>query len=424
LLRKGFLILSLPFVCGAISKTNSVKQNAKYSIKNTNILQKDSKNHKNTLMVKVRIHKNKREILLSGYNVSVGHNKQSFNFDKKKLLVRRSNNKILFKYEDNKNSEVFKILNSSKLQISGEFLRSKLRSLPKKVEIYINPKGRGLDLIVEVGIDEYLLGVLPSEMPASWPLEALKAQAVASRSYVLHKMKSSGKKHFHLESSTLDQVFRYRPQLGKVFEKKIKKAIQQTSGVLLVDSSEQVYKSYYHADCGGRTEGEFFVWKSGIKNKVVRDSFCPLSPQANWKHKISRRSLKYKMEKYLGEKIILQKILSQRKTPSGRQWMLRIGHYKNNPLKPVELSANQLREAVGYNKIKSAFFEFKRNRNQILFYGKGHGHGVGLCQWGTRALAKRGVGFEDILAHYYKEASLYSVISNKNKDAEKWALLW
>ncbi len=121
--------------------------------------------------------------------------------------------------------------------------------------------------ILKIPLESYLMGVLPSEMPTSWPLESLKAQAVASRSFVLYQMESRRHLDFDVESTIHDQVFRTENMnyTGK-YRDKLLKALTETRNEVLLQpgkglSPAKIQKTYFHSDCGGSTESSFFVWR-------------------------------------------------------------------------------------------------------------------------------------------------------------------
>jgi stage II sporulation protein D len=295
-----------------------------------------------------------------------------------------------------------KLIQSPFLLLQGEEMQIGEHYLPKQVFFAGENKP---DLIGLVPLEEYVAGVVSSEMPWSWPLEALKAQAVAARSYVLAQMRERKHGNWQVESTVLDQVYKHLKQnsipeqeLKKV--SKINQAISETAGVILKTNNGKPLKSYYHADCGGKTASSKSVWGSKELIGGVVDSSCPRGPAGIWSYKIAEKSLAQKLG--LGEQKLVAFNL-ERSSDYDRITNVKID-LKEGEVR--DISPNQMRKLVGYNEIRSTNFSVQKNGNEVVFQGKGFGHGVGLCQWGTRSLAENGMKYKDILKHYYPESVL------------------
>ncbi|WP_413557423.1 SpoIID/LytB domain-containing protein [Bdellovibrio sp. HCB209] len=285
------------------------------------------------------------------------------------------------------------------LMIQGENLRVGAQSLPSRVLLSAGP-GDQVDVVGVLPLDEYIAGVLASEMPLNWPLETLKAQAVAARSYALAVMAEREDKPFHLESSVLDQVFRHVAD-GDESDPKLKKALQavrETAGVKLYAQNRSILKAYYHADCGGHTTLAKNVWSGGVNSGVAVDNSCPTNPKANWSIQISRKQLakKLRVADVLG--LTLER-MNQDSRVRGVRVAVQAGDDKI-------IGANEFRQALGFSELRSALFDLKQEGDMFTFTGRGFGHGVGLCQWGSRALGLKGQKYAQILKHYYPAASL------------------
>lgn len=288
------------------------------------------------------------------------------------------------------------------LFIQGNGLRVGAQNLPGKVLLSHNG-AEGISKIDVVGVmplDEYVVGVLASEMPLSWPKETLKAQAVAARSYALSVMNERKNQAYHLESSILDQVFRHVVQEDRS-DPLIKKAIQavhETQGVKLFAPEGRVLKAYFHSDCGGKTTAAGNVWTATASSGVAVDSFCPTNPQANWKLRLSKEELirRLKIPDISGLDLI--------KVPSEKR--IKAVQLAINETQKKTISANAFRQLLGFQDLRSSLFEIKRVGESFTFVGQGFGHGVGMCQWGSRALGKNGKNYNQILKHYYPLAVL------------------
>ena len=283
------------------------------------------------------------------------------------------------------------------LMIQGDSLRAGMQTLPSKILLTQNGKDK-MDVIGVVPLEEYITGVLSSEMPSSWPLETLKAQAVAIRSYTLAVMNERQDRAYHVESSVLDQVFRH--VMDQDDDKKIKKAMQavrETEGVTLLGPDKKVLKAFYHADCGGHTTTARNVWKSGVDAGVAIDESCPTGPHSQWKLTLTKQELERRLHIYG-----LQSIRLIRNTADSRVQSVKVAANNDEEL----FSANDFRQMVGFQDLRSTLFTAKDNGATVQFAGQGFGHGVGLCQWGSRAMGIRGAKYTAILKHYYPLAKI------------------
>ena len=247
-------------------------------------------------------------------------------------------------------------------------------------------------------LEDYLVGSLASEMSASWELEALKAQAVASRTYAMYMIAHPKSPAYDLEKSTQDQVY-----TGvDVESQRVRIAVGDTRGEYLGTHGKPV-KTFYHSRCGGTTETARSVWSnSGHDSKTrVTCPFCQKKPFL-WKASIRIRDLVHLLKIPLSPSEPFR-IIPVEKTPSGRIALLRLE--SGNHEKTV--TSDQFRSLLGYTRIKSALFDWKIADDDIEFEGRGAGHGVGMCQWGARYLAGLGNNYAQILGHYYPELMLY-----------------
>jgi stage II sporulation protein D len=216
--------------------------------------------------IRIRTHRNESKIHISGQNVQV--------FADKKLISASEsligNHKISLKRMKQKGQWVWQLTGSfvkehfieaRSVLIKGDFLEvNKGVAVPDQVKLL--SKSNLIDLIVELPLEDYLLGVLPREMPLNWPLESLKAQAVASRSYVLSLLNERKGWHFDVDSTVNDQVFSWVRDLKKSIPKfnQLLNAIQETRGQILLFNKNQIYRAFFHAESAGRTENAEFVW--------------------------------------------------------------------------------------------------------------------------------------------------------------------
>jgi stage II sporulation protein D len=249
-----------------------------------------------------------------------------------------------------------------------------------------------LQVINVIPLEEYLAAVLGSEMPRTFPEEALKAQAVAARTYALHKKLEAYDQPYHLGNSVLHQVY------GGVAREdpRTKAAVEATRGEVLTWELQPI-EAYFHASCGGRTEHG--AQALGRDLPYLPSVTCPCSalPQSRWEATVPHGEL----ARALGGKAGAWSIAGRTRT--GR--VTRLLDASGRAVDGVSF-----RQKVGYGRIRSLHFEVRpASRDALHFSGKGFGHGAGLCQWGAKAQADGGSGYLDILAHYYPGTDLQTL---------------
>lgn len=267
-------------------------------------------------------------------------------------------------------------------------------------------------LIGEMTMERYLSGVVEHEMPSSWPLEALKAQAVASRSYAFWKIKNNKNHKYDLRPSVLDQVFQL-PRQGeaKSLPPKVEKALMETQGEVLVSPQQKVIKAYFHADCGGETISAQEAWgEQGASGGSVQDPYCQ-SRNSEWSSLWNEQQIQQRLmrEFVLPFPMQLKNIIVRREKLSQRAESVDF-IFKNGVFKRVR--AETVRRLMGYDKIRSTSFQIQAKNFGWEFLGRGFGHGVGLCQHGSRAMAASGAKYQTILKHYYPDTKILSIDRN------------
>ncbi len=238
-------------------------------------------------------------------------------------------------------------------------------------------------------METYIEGVISSELPKSWPLEVLKAQAIAARTYAVWQKYQKE----HLESSVMDQVYHGPDRVHD----NARKAVRETAGQILTYDSKPAH-TYFHASCGGHTASSAEVFGGSEPYlKTVECPYCRTSPVYRWKFEIPRKDL----DKKLGAKISELEFTGE--TESSRVKGVR---FKSKPALK-DMKGNDLRAKVGYDKLRSTLItKHSLGWRNAEFQGRGHGHGVGMCQWGALEMAKRGKSAEEILEFYYPGTQL------------------
>jgi stage II sporulation protein D len=254
-----------------------------------------------------------------------------------------------------------------------------------------------LILIHALPLETYVIGIVSSEVPHSWPLEALKAQAIAARTYAVWQKFRRLDKNYHMESSVLDQVYGGAQREHSLAEQ----AVRQTQGQILTYDGKPI-EAYFHATCGGKTESAQEAWGKNLPYLPgSKCGYCKTAKQYHWTYNISKKNLRSALKSVFPGEISHLKIMQS--TKSDRAQMIEISNRK----KKGEISATSFRALLGYNNIRSTLIDkISFSWLGVSFSGRGHGHGVGMCQWGAMNLAKAEFSAEKILARYYPGAEI------------------
>jgi len=269
----------------------------------------------------------------------------------------------------------------------------------------------GLDVVNDLPLDAYLAGTLGNEMYPSWPREALRAQAVASRSYALYRS-ARAQGEFALTSGTRSQVYRgVGSESAAVWE-----AVRSTRGEVLTAGGEPILAAF-HSDSGGRTASSEEVWGKGLRYLVPVDVIDEGdSPDTYWRSEVSRTTLRRALERQGHSVGRIQAVEVTLRAASGRVQRLRVDSSAGS----VELTGRELRDALGSKAIRSTLFQIRESDEAIAFVGSGRGHGVGMSQWGARAMAERGADYREILSHFYPGAR-FEVLGARQHEAPRKA---
>lgn len=297
-------------------------------------------------------------------------------------------------------------LNSNRIKIDKDGVKSNpLRITPIGDYLIVNGKKyrgsieirkneKGLYVINDLNIEDYLKGVVSQEIDHKWEMEALKAQAVVARTYAFYYMKENRTKEYDVEASILSQV--YNGMDGE--RDRTNLAVAETEGIVLTYEGK-VIEAFYHASCGGHTENSGDVWAKDAP--YLKGVQCPEKGQP-WERRITLGEIESALRKegvYKG-KIIKVDIASTTKT--GRVSYLKIVVRNGGIDETFYIRGNDFRKIFGYIGIPSTYFRLEGKGDEIKLSGKGAGHGVGLCQFGAKELAEEGKGFKEILKYYYR----------------------
>jgi stage II sporulation protein D len=244
----------------------------------------------------------------------------------------------------------------------------------------------GLYIVNELPIEEYVKDVVAAEVSPDWDMESLKAQAVVSRTYALYQKRMNGNSIYHIASSVIHQVYK-----GNNPDVRVSYAVSQTQGEVLTYNGKTI-EAFYHSTCGGMTENPEDVFGKSYPYLKSLESSCELSPYSFWERSIEFEEI----EKALNLQNI-QEISIKSYTASKRVKQLEITYHSGKTI----ISANDLRKALGWNRLPSTNFHMTRNGDTLIFEGKGYGHGVGMCQWCALRMSREGKNYKEILTYFY-----------------------
>ncbi len=247
--------------------------------------------------------------------------------------------------------------------------------------------------INRVWLEDYLLGVVPSEVPASFPDSVLQAQAILARTFALYRLNPQGL--YDLCATERCQVY-----LGRSVETPRHTSAVYATRSLIVSYNQKPITAVYHSDSGGYTAASAEVWGNSVPYLVARPDPFTSSPSSTWSRTLSPAAVARSLAS-LGIQVgTVQAITPLFISESGRPLRLRIVGSSRS----VELDAPQstrLLRGLGLPSTRVRFDGWQ-------VYGQGSGHGVGMSQWGARGLALQGWDFRQILGYYYPGTFLSS----------------
>ncbi len=278
-------------------------------------------------------------------------------------------------------------------------IKIKYGSISNKV---IKVKRNKTNEIVEVPLEEYVIGVVAGEMPASFNIEALKAQAVASRTYALKKSESS-KNDYDVVDTTSNQVYIDYDEMKEKWQNnydtyvsKVKEAVAQTKGEVVLYNNNLIDAMFFSTS-NGYTENSEDVFSSNMPYLVSVDSSWDKeeSPVFSSTKEVSKSEFLFNLGLDTKDSINIESI---EKTNTGR--------VKTIVINGKKFESSKIRSAFD---LKSTSFTINVNNDKVVFNVNGYGHGVGMSQYGANGMAKAGYKYNDILTHYYKNCDIKKI---------------
>ncbi|MFD1780309.1 stage II sporulation protein D [Fredinandcohnia salidurans] len=267
--------------------------------------------------------------------------------------------------------------------------------------------------IENVPLEEYVVGVLAMEMPADFELEALKAQALAARTYVVRQMLSEQKLKVPNGADVSDtvshQVYKNNEELKAQWKgdydwkiEKIRQAVKETQGQIITFNGEPIDAVFYSTS-NGYTEDSENVWKNAVPYlKSVESPWDVNTEKFHSQVNMPVSEFENKLGIKLGNGNDIGKITSR--TKSNRVASVEVGG--------KTFTGVQVRDALG---LRSSDFSWERKGSHIVIQTKGYGHGVGMSQFGADGMAKEGKSYKDIVTHYYQGVEISSTENFLNK---------
>lgn len=258
------------------------------------------------------------------------------------------------------------------------------------------------DVIIKVPFEDYIVGVLAGEMPVSFELEALKAQAVAARSYVMKKMQTNIDKEYDVVDTVMNQVYLDDEHLQEVWKEdytnninKIKQAVLETFNEYL-EYDGKVVDAMFFSTSVGATENSEEVFTSEVPYlRSVVSTWDSISPVYEVNYTFELEDFYNKLNLNYSESLNIELLET---TSTGRVKKLKING--------VTLEGNTV---VSNLKLKSNHFTIKLEGDKVYITTKGYGHGVGMSQYGAQAMALEGYKYDEILKYYYQGVEIKKI---------------
>lgn len=281
----------------------------------------------------------------------------------------------------------------------------KIKEIELKTDENIKVRVKRLqkDKIDEIELNEYVLGVLAGEMPISFELEALKAQAVASRSYVLKRLDYNKDKDYDVVDSVTNQVYLDNEHLKKAWGdnyikniNKLKTAVNETFNEYL-ECDGQIADALFFSTSNGYTENSELVFNFAVS--YLKSVSSPWDKEVTTAFKTTKE-------------MSLQEFYERLNLPYQEKIKIEnIDRSATNRILKVKINNQEFTGREIYNKLKirSTDFTIEQENTNVIITTIGYGHGVGMSQYGALGMAKKGYNYKEILTHYYQNTQIKKI---------------
>ncbi|PAV31685.1 stage II sporulation protein D [Virgibacillus profundi] len=260
------------------------------------------------------------------------------------------------------------------------------------------------ETVEDVPLETYVSRVVASEMPAKFELEALKAQSLAARTYVInHILYQNGDTEYDVTDTTKHQVYKDERELQQVMKgsytenmDKIKKAVQATEGEIITYKNDLITPAFFSTS-NGYTENSEDYWENELPYlRSVESKWDEESP------------------KFLDQKIFMinevEKVL-ELNLPEDAALPIEVTRTESNRVDQLAIAENTFsgREIREKFELQSSDFTIEQKNDHLIFTTKGFGHGIGMSQYGANGMAKEGKTYKEIVKHYYKDVEVSTI---------------
>lgn len=266
----------------------------------------------------------------------------------------------------------------------------------------IRVKRNDSQLIENIALEDYVIGVVAGEMPASFNIEALKAQAVASRTYVLNKVQNE-KEDYDVDDGTSSQVYIDVEQMKEKWQNdfednyaKIKQAVIETKGEVIL-YEDTIIDALFFSTSNGYTENSDDVFQSSVPYlKSVESKWDEVeSPVFSTTEEVSKNEFLFNLNLSVNSEISIDNMDT---TNTGR--------VKTITINETVFEGSKIRSVFG---LKSTSFTIELTDDKVIFHVNGYGHGVGMSQYGANGMAKEGYNYKEILNYYYQDCEIKKI---------------
>ncbi|MCK5708685.1 MAG: SpoIID/LytB domain-containing protein [Candidatus Aureabacteria bacterium] len=283
-----------------------------------------------------------------------------------------------------------------KLKEKTDYFTYKGHKLFNSIMLSKNSTGKSF-LVHLIPLEEYITRVLPAEMPLRASRNALKAQAITTRTYSTYNI---------LERRIMPYDLTIEAQAFGPPREELKPVKETTGMVILLKG--HIIPAFFHTNCGGFTEYSVNVWRTHYYySHIIKCPYCSLAKHFSWKASFTFKKIEKSLQK-AGYKIRdISGIYSHSVTPeTHRTTKVMI---RSRRRKPLIMTANTFRLLISHRDLKSTFFTIKNYNDHVEFIGKGYGHGVGMCQDGAQEMARQGKTIDEIIQFYFPETKIQKI---------------